>query len=238
MGHVWTLCFEEQFYGIAGLLLLLTHKRIFLAALIVTLSIPVIAGLAHRYDVNLDGTIVGGGWYLFAAGIAVYYRIHYAGRFGRWINAALFTVAILLPVFDRKLFTSTDHNGSFTQFVAFLFAFLLAALYPNDTEMTSWRILRPFSFCGRIWYSLYLIHPLVTTGIGHAFYEWGLRGNWQTLLVTVPVSLSLSLAISAAFFFLVERHFLNASHGSPQTPDSRKANERIVEVVMNGRTRV
>ncbi len=93
-----------------------------------------------------------------------------------------------------------------------LSAFLLATLYRYDVQMSGWRILRPFSFCGKICYSLYLIHPLVTTGIGHAFYQRGLRGNWETLLVTLPVSVTLSLAMSAAFFFLVERHFLNSSN--------------------------
>ncbi len=212
VGHVWTLCYEEQFYAVAGLILLLTPRRMFLAAFMITLSIPLVGSVAHRNGMNLEGTIIGGAWLFFAAGIAGYYRAHYAGRVGRVITTAFFSVAMFLPAFDSRHLMFTDSGARFSWIVTMFSALLLAVLYRSDAQMSSWRILRPFSFCGKICYSLYLIHPLVTTGIGHAFHHWGLRGNWESLLVTLPVSVALSLAISAAFFFLVERHFLNSNH--------------------------
>jgi len=211
VGHAWTLCYEEQFYAVAGVILFLAPKRMFLAAFMITLSIPIVVGWAHRNGIHFEGTIIGGAWLFFAAGIAAYYRIHYAGQIGRLIISAMFSIAIFFPAFDSRHLMFSDFDPRFSWVMSMIFAFLLAALYRKDAELSSWRILLPFLFCGRICYSLYLIHPLVTTGIGHAFYQWGMRGNWQTLLVTLPVSVTLSLTISAAFFFLVERHFLNSN---------------------------
>ncbi|MBI1312018.1 acyltransferase family protein [bacterium] len=214
-GHAWTLCFEEQFYAIAGFILLVAPRRMFLAATLVTVTIPLLSYGAYLSGLNLEGTVVGGEWLFFAAGIVVYHRAHYAGRVGRVISFALLALAIFLPVFDsRHLLLASDNLRSNWVF-ATLSAFLLATLFRHDRQMSRWRILRPFSYCGRICYSLYLIHPLVTTAIGHAFHQWGLRGNWQTILVTVPVSLAVSLVVSAAFFELIERHFLNSRISPP-----------------------
>jgi peptidoglycan/LPS O-acetylase OafA/YrhL len=214
VGHAWTLCYEEQFYAIAGILLLLAPKRIFLSAFIITLSIPFVVVCAYRNGIRLEGTIIGGAWLLFAAGIASYYRIHYAGQVGRLITSAMFSIAIFFPAFDSRNLIITDPEMRFSWVVSMLFSFALSALYAYDHELSKWRILWPFAVCGRICYSLYLIHPLVTTGVGHAFYRCGIRGSWQTLLVTLPVSVILSLTTSAAFYFLVEQQFLNSRHPS------------------------
>ncbi len=102
VGHAWTLCFEEQFYAIAGLILFLAPRRMFLAAFLVTVSIPLLGGWAYRNGLNLEGTVIGGEWFFFAAGIAAYYRTQYAGRVGRAISFALLAVATFVPVFDSR----------------------------------------------------------------------------------------------------------------------------------------
>lgn len=226
IGHAWTLCYEEQFYAVAGVILFLAPRRLFLAALFVTLSVPFLGGWAHRNGIHLDGTIIGGYWFYFAAGIAAFYRIHSAGRVGRSIISLLICVAMFLPALDSRHLLFPDSNLRFSWIMAMLFAFLLSALHQSDAQLSTWRMLRPFSYCGKICYSLYLIHPLVTTGIGHAFYQWGLRGNWETLLVTLPVSFVLSLATGVAFFNLVERHFLNSPDQKP-TDNAVLANSSI-----------
>lgn len=213
VAHAWTLCYEEQFYAIAGAILLLAPRKMFLTAVVITLSIPFLVCWAHRCGIPLEGTIIGIAWLYFAAGIAAYYRVHYAGKVGRLITSAMFSVAIFVPAFDWRHLMFSD-SLRFSWIISMTFALLLAALHRKDAQLSSWQILFPFLLCGRMCYSLYLIHPLVTTGIGHAFYQWGLVGSWQTLLVTLPVSLVLSLAISALFFILVERRFLSSGHRS------------------------
>lgn len=217
IGHAWTLCFEEQFYILAGLILLFAPRRIFLAAFLVTASIPFVVVGVNRIGWNLEGTVIGGEWYFFAAGITAYYRTQHAGRAGRALSFVLLVMAVLLPVFDPRHRLLAGSDLRFNWVIAMLSAFLLATLHRYDALMSQWRILRPLSACGKICYSLYLIHPLVTTGIGHACYQWGLRGNWETLLVTLPVSFTLSLVVSAGFFVIVERHFLNSRPNAERT---------------------
>ena len=69
LGHAWTLCYEEQFYVVTGLLLLLMPRRFFLGIVLVTISVFLCTplGLATR------GFFWDGRWLLFAAGVGVYY---------------------------------------------------------------------------------------------------------------------------------------------------------------------
>lgn len=214
LGHAWTLCYEEQFYAVTGLILLLAPRRMFLAAIMVTAGISLLSSWAGRNGISFEGTIVGWEWFYFAAGIAAYYRSHHADRVGRAVVLALLAAALFLPLIDSHRVLPVNSSLRFSWFIAMWCAFLIAAFHRYDEQMSSWRVLRPFSFCGRICYSLYLIHPLVTTGIGHAFIRWEMGGNWETLLVTLPVSFTLSLAAGSAFFFLIERHFVSYSHPS------------------------
>lgn len=208
-GHAWTLCFEEQFYALAGFVLLFAPKRKYLAFSLFTALVPAILILSHWKGVPLAGTIVGGEWFFFAAGIAAYYATQSTGEVGRRYVLVLLAAAIFLPILDSRRFILHDSHARFNWLIAMLSAFLLSAFHQYDERISSWRPVRAISSCGQMCYSLYLIHPLVTTGVGHAFYRSGLRGNWDTLLVTIPVSVSLSLASGIAFYYLVERYFLN-----------------------------
>lgn len=214
IGHAWTLCSEEQFYAIAGMILFLAPRRMFQATLAITVSIPFIVVWAYRNGLSLEGTVIGGEWFFFAAGIAAYYRNHHAGPVGSKLTFILLAVSPFLPLLDSRRLLFADPNLRFNWVLAMMSALLLTSLHRYDAPMSQWRCLRPLSYCGKICYSLYLIHPLVTTAIGHAFYRWGFRGNWETVLVTVPVSMTLSLAFGAGFFYLIERHFLNSNHSS------------------------
>lgn len=209
-GHAWTLCFEEQFYALAGLVLLVAPQRRYVAFSLITALVPALLIVSHWKGIALTGTIVGGEWFFFAAGIASYYGTRCAGGVGRRYVLVLLMLAIFAPILDSRRIILHDSHARFNWLIAMLSAFLLTALHRYDERISSWRAVRALGRCGRMCYSLYLIHPLVTTGIGHAFYRGGLRGNWDTLLVTIPVSVSLSLVSGLAFFYLVERHFLNA----------------------------
>ena len=75
--------------------------------------------------------------------------------------------------------------------------------------MTRSRILQPVTMCGRMCYSLYLMHWLVCVTIGHILLNVGLHSLHQVLWITVPILFVLSIAASWVFYMLVERHFLN-----------------------------
>lgn len=209
VGHAWTLCYEEQFYAVAGLILYFAPTRMFQAACILTICISLVQVWGALNGIPLEGTIVGIPWLYFSAGIMAYFGNHRTGPRARTIILTLLALAIFLPALDSRRIIFAHAHGRYSWVFAMLSAFLISALHQYDRRLQSWRLLRPFSFCGKICYSLYLIHPLVTTGIGHAFYRWGMRGHWETLLITLPFSFILSLAAGALFYWVVERHFLN-----------------------------
>ncbi len=214
-GHAWTLCFEEQFYALAGFVLLVAPNRRYLAFSCFTALVPVLMILSRWKGIPFTGTIIGGEWFFFAAGIAAYYATQCAGAGGRRYVLMLLAAAVFVPMLDTRRLILPDSHARFNWLIAMLSAFLLAAFHQYDEHISSWRPVRALSRCGQMCYSLYLIHPLVTTGVGHALYRFGLRGNWETLLVTIPVSVSLSLASGVAFYYLVERHFLNTRSPRP-----------------------
>ncbi len=58
VGHAWTLCYEEQFYAVAGLVLFLAPNRIFQALLMVAVSIPVCTCLQGHLLQNRHPTFI------------------------------------------------------------------------------------------------------------------------------------------------------------------------------------
>lgn len=76
-GASWTLCFEEQFYLVVGLILLFARRWLFGAAAL--LSLLVIAGtfLISGYDQKTWGTFFNCLWLAFAAGVLAYYVLNY-----------------------------------------------------------------------------------------------------------------------------------------------------------------
>jgi peptidoglycan/LPS O-acetylase OafA/YrhL len=64
-------------------------------------------------------------------------------------------------------------------------------------------------FCGRICYSLYLVHQLPVKAISAGFYRAGMASDHATLLLTVPACIAVSVALGWLFYHSVERRFLN-----------------------------
>ncbi len=165
--HTWTLCYEEQFYALMGILIVLPTRYFFPAAGVLTLIVLLVrhgaASLSVRYGAPVplvDGTFLDGHWLQFAAGILVYYRVNYARS--AWISNFLLALAILYaarhPTNLLDPLNTVDRRG----FFAFCFALALSLIHRWDRSLASLRILRPFTLCGTMCYSLYLVHfPIV-----------------------------------------------------------------------------
>lgn len=209
--HVWTLCYEEQFYFVAGLMLLLAPRRLYLAAGLVSLAVVATMVLSKKLGVSVEGTFLDGRWLLFAAGILVFYAVHKASdRVRAGICVALAGSAALLLA-SGGVPWAYHLNNNLERFTALLFALALIVLYPRDKQLSAKSWMRPLTWCGTMCYSLYLTHALVTKAIGHAAFELGYTGPWQTLGVVVPVCLAISLPVGWVFYLLVERRFLNST---------------------------
>jgi peptidoglycan/LPS O-acetylase OafA/YrhL len=218
--QAWTLCYEEQFYAVCGLLLFLAPKRFFPLAGVVTLIVLCLTPFTFKkVSLPIQGFFFDGSWLLFAAGLLVYYGRNYAGR--RLARAILLLLAAAVPaaltfrfVVLRRLVAGEGETMLASQFAnGAVFALLLALLGPWDDRLFRTPALRPLAFCGQMCYSLYLVHYPVVLVVSHALLNRGVTGLWPTLLVTVPLAMTAALIAGRLFYLLVERHFLNPPRG-------------------------
>lgn len=210
LGQAWTLCYEEQFYAVMGLLLLIAPRRFFYAATL--LSIAIVASCPVGFPKS--GFFWDGRWLLFAAGIGVYYALNYAGARGRAAILAGLLAGALSDVLWRAGMLHPRLHFSILQlneaYAAFAFAILILALHPYDKRICAIRAAQPLLFCGKMCYSLYLVHYPVTLAVSHALFNAGLTTPAQTVAVTVPACVASAVAVGWTFHVLVERRFLNA----------------------------
>ena len=215
LGQAWTLCYEEQFYAVMGLLLLIAPRRFFLAA--TALSLAIVASCPVGFPKS--GFFWDGRWLLFAAGIGVYYALNYARARGRALILAALLAGALSDVFWRAGMLHPRLHFSILQlneaFAAFAFAILILALHPYDKRICAIRAVQPLFFCGQMCYSLYLVHYPVALAVSHALFNAGVTTPTQTLAVTVPTCVTLSVAVGWVFHVLVERRFLNIPAPAP-----------------------
>jgi peptidoglycan/LPS O-acetylase OafA/YrhL len=202
MGQAWTLCYEEQFYAVTGIVLLLSPARFFAGTALVTIGTAGVLVAARALNIAVDGFFFDGLWFHFAAGIVVYYIINYANSVERNVLLGVLVISALAAILGVLGLTATDG-------VAFSFALILLAIHRWDNALCSCRWLTPLFLSGTLCYSLYLMHGIVARIVAKAAYDLGVRSDWTTLFITVPVGLAASLLIAWPFYLLVERRFLN-----------------------------
>ncbi len=228
----WTLCYEEQFYAVVGLLLVLAPRRFFLGAAVVTVLTAALGAIVTR-RAPIDGFFFDGYWLHFAAGILLYYSVNYARGWQTW--AANLLLLAGLVYFARRGFPWSHAHSTVAAggVVACAFALLLSGLQRWDRQLASARLARPLLFCGHICYSLYLVHWPICKAVGHGLYLLGVRGDTATVLVTVPAAVAASIFLAWVFFRLCERRFLNGPvraaprEPAPRSPPSLRRSRRI-----------
>jgi peptidoglycan/LPS O-acetylase OafA/YrhL len=202
----WSLCYEEQFYLVCFLALLLTRR------LFGTLAVVTAAVLALRLaleDVGQLGRIDGAFpelWHEFAVGVAVYWRLNKAesARSKRAVDVFL---AVLIALWMAGYLRGTPVEGSTPAAVVFGYLLILLRRFDKQSNQLVW--LAPLRACGRRCYSIYLVHLPVCT-IGNLWlFERGLTSFWARVLIMIPIVSTAAVGMSWLFFQLVERHFLN-----------------------------
>ncbi|MEX2185635.1 MAG: acyltransferase [Pirellulales bacterium] len=204
IGQAWTLCYEEQFYAVVGVILAVSRGRFFTGAIVVTFLALAAQLLSRANAVAIGGFFFDGQWLSFAAGILVYHVIHRRGKVGRSSAVAVLLIIGGLSLYSPEFFA----HGAF---VAMPFAALLILIYPFDDYLRGMRLARPLFVCGTMCYSMYLVHQLIVAGISRALMEHGVDTAVGLMLVTLPACLVASLVFGWVFYVLVEQRFLNSS---------------------------
>jgi len=211
----WTLCYEEQFYLVCGLALLLARRYFFAGvAAITALTLPLTI-LNWAGIVNLQGFFFDGYWLQFAAGLLVYYARNYAPEWGRKLSIGLLlgsvvsvcAIRIMLPPSVVWGFSRAGFLDG--MILALIFASFLLIFQWADARIASAAISKPLAMCGVMCYSLYLIHLPVINAI-HSLWTPASAGD-DDFSITWIIALGIfcSLAAGIGFYLSVERHFLN-----------------------------
>ena len=201
VGQAWTLNYEEQFYFVTGMVLLASRRWFFQGIAAVSGATVLLMIWAGATRAHVDGFFFDGSWLLFAAGVAVFYRIRYAtGARARAIDV------VLLAAIPASLWLSVPIYGAVA---GFAFAASLPWLFRFDRSIASSAPLTPLLICGQMCYSLYLVHQIPVKAITTALARNGAGGSVATLLIAIPLSIGVSVGLGWLFHITVERRFLN-----------------------------
>jgi peptidoglycan/LPS O-acetylase OafA/YrhL len=228
LANIWTLCYEEQFYLVMGLLVCFFPKRIFSGSIIVT-----ILALGARHIFPKAGELTGGwlhklptygfffdgNWNLFAAGIWVYYCVNYLRPERGWLAYGVLMMGVAYSLRDRSVL-SGEYNTDLGCAIALTFAMLLVAMHPWDRQWHEHAWTQPITWCGVMCYSLYLVHWPITKAISHICFWQGIDTPLETMFVSVPICVTSSVICGYYFHVFVEKAFLNTPTNLSPATDS------------------
>jgi len=203
----WSLCYEEQFYFLCFVLLMMAKPRLYGALGVLTLLVVLVRVAAADVGAlwRLEGLFVLL-WHEFAIGVAVYWRLNVpASRLAKRAVDIGLALLCLGTLWRDPSGTPLDYSTP----AAAAFGLLLIALRAWDEPIVKSRWMKPLRAAGKRSYSIYLCHlPICTVG-NLWLYELGLRSFWERTLIIMPAVFAASVAFSWAFYWAVERHFLN-----------------------------
>lgn len=211
IGNTWTLCYEEQFYVVTGLFLLISSRRFFALSWTVTLIVLLMHHTLDAFAIAHNGFFWDGHWLLFATGILVYHVInHQKPLHRRWSYATL--AAGSMYGFIGRIVARDDLHRHLSDYVIIssLFGLALIWLWQWDHRVARHWLLLPFTWCGKRSYSIYLTHYPLVVLISSTAAMIGLTSETSVLTVVLPWSLVLSVPVACLFHETVERRFLNS----------------------------
>ncbi|QDU22596.1 acyltransferase family protein [Urbifossiella limnaea] len=211
VGPAWTLCYEEQFYAVTGVVLLLARRWFFAGCLAVTAV--VVGGVLTRWNgVDLTGTFLDGRWLMFAAGVGVYWAVTRGGRRRNALMVAALVAGLAYSLREPARFLDTRFYDPVAepreQAPAFAFALLLLALKRWDGGIAASGVGKRLGAVGAYSYSLYLVHYPICITVGHLGLRAGGSDPRAVLFGVVPVCVVLSLVVAKWFHARVESKWL------------------------------
>jgi len=209
LGVHWSLNYEEQFYILCGLLLILQrHVRSALMVVAFTLGIAVLNVL---WPGRITGLFVDY-WLQFFCGVLLFVRLCRvrSKTLGRALDAFLVVVGVALAfsAYTRGEFPLLNDRVQFygQLAVCVAYALLLLGLRRFDSATGKWPLVRALGFVGKFSYSLYLVHRPVLEALDPVSHFIQQRFGWAASDVWV---LSLVLLSAYVFYRVFEKPFLN-----------------------------
>lgn len=217
MRNTWTLCYEEQFYLIAGIALAVWPRGFFTFCGAVTLATLAARHLGRAGWIPVDGWFFDGHWLLFACGVLAFQTLNQPGRFPRLAAIALLLAGMAYAILDRfNVATRAERHLDDYIVASCGFAIALIALRRWDARFASLAIVRPVAACGRMSYSIYLTHfPLVVCATSYLGWLGVTQDAWVAFAV-IPATTLASLPGAWLFHRWVERRFMNTPGDSPR----------------------
>ena len=217
MPNTWTLCFEEQFYMLSGLLFAVSARRFFSLALATALVVIIVRHLCRYFGSSTEGLFLDGHWLMFAMGLGVYQATRLSGR-TRLALLALLGIGAAYGLMERFTAPTPGHRhvGEYLA-ISGLFSLALIRLKKWDQRILAWRITRPLAWVGKRSYSIYLTHFPLVVGLAWLMARAGMNSDGLTLALTIPACLILALPVGALFYRLVESRYIPAPYQAAQT---------------------
>lgn len=221
----WSLDYEEQFYLLVALMLLVSSiwPRIRMAYLLISITALSLAWAVLfgrlSYGLFLDY------WPVFGLGSLAYARLCVFRSAGarQAVDASLLGLALVSAAVtghhpcDREAGLLYGHGRAVAAevLVGSCFALFLIGTRGMNDWVARTPLGAPLRFLGLVSYSLYLVHQFNLTAVQTAVRA--ILGGESPRLVWTLLTLSLHVALAAVFWYLCERPFLNQPLGRPQT---------------------
>lgn len=236
----WSLNYEEQFYFVMAVALLLNASR--RIPLIVTVLTLAAIGLAWNF--SIPGNWVCGlfieYWAHFAFGACLYFTLCV---FVDWRSRLVFIGIVVLiglasavRLFPWTSTTILDLRSMVELAFLSIVTITLYLLRPLSQRISSSTLWRPVAALGTISYSLYLIHQFNLTLIWSAAQRLVPPGAPHVILILTAIGMHVGLA--AGFWYVCERPFLRKDkHMRSSSGHVKEALARAMPVLPSSRER-
>jgi peptidoglycan/LPS O-acetylase OafA/YrhL len=217
----WSLCIEEHFYIIWGILAIVTPARQVGPALVALIIVAIVSRILSKiylpgYDISTNEIITSLDYFAIGGLVGWFYALH-AKRFDRFI--------LSIPLFVRWGYVAVAVIFVFTNFLlepamhlpkclgpafdSIIFAGLIAMVLPRESEI---RIGEDsiLSYLGRISYGLYLFHPLFTGIFAHYCSSYHIRiDTWGMLVIAFLFTFIPTVLMASFLYHFYERPILS-----------------------------
>ena len=204
---MWTLCIEEHFYILWGLLLYFIPLKKIPHLIVVSISLSAICIIIYgRLGIPTLDIFTNIGYFAFGAIPAVIFvfyeklivKLNHISRLTKFIYAAIVIMAILLISNAVIVLNAALNSLILGALFSMLILFTLGEKNVLKISDNTW-----MAHLGKYTYGLYMIHTIVIV----LFLKIGAKLDWNVYLITI-VSLIITIILAFLSYHLFEKQFL------------------------------